>query len=491
MGYALGNLSRNLLAGLRLALFMRVDRLRFRFDVAQVLLLFAVSGVIDIVGDYLRAAPPREFAIEGLGSELYSGGLLMLASALIAVACRQRHLALSIPVVVLASLPLVQIVHYVPSWITPGPELAQALPLFEKAVVTWIVFVLVRCVVVAFSPPPSFVWLRAIAGGLLLAMPIFFGSLIFPNQPWWQGVGDERPASGEFHAGSEVVLAAQTYLLDHALDKLADERPGETDLYFVGFAPHGRQDAYRADAEGAQHAMDTRWGTDGRSIVLVNNPKTLITTPFATVTNLRETLNEIGGAIDTEEDVVMIYIASPTARNNRIAAEQPPLGLVELGPAGLKQLLDDAGIKWRIVVVAACYSGGFVEPLSDDYTLVVTSSKADAPSFGCDGRTPPALFGDAFFQQGLGKGNSFESAFEIAKNRVAEREARGRLRAAVGAAMVAGFRDGREAQAIAQARRQRRDGAARQADIDGLGWPRRYASTISSMRTASIASCAR
>ena len=72
--------------------------------------------------------------------------------------------------------------------------------------------------------------------------------------------------------------------------------------------------------------------------------------------------------------------------------------------------------------MAACYSGGFVEPLADEHTLVITSSRADAPSFGCDGRTPPTLFGDAFFQQGLGKTGSFESAFEVAKARVSERE---------------------------------------------------------------------
>ena len=424
MGYALGNLSRNLLAGLRLALFMRVDRLRFRFDVAQILLLFLVSAIIDVVGDYLRAAPPREFMIDGAGSELYSAALLLLGTAIIAVLCRQRQLTMSIPVLVLASLPIVQLLHYVPSWVHVGADMLEALLIFEYVIVTWIVFVLIRCVAVAFSPPPSYLWLRAILGGLLLAMPIWFGNFLFANQPWWRGASEEQhPAGDELNAGSEAVLAAQSYILENALDKIADERGGETDLYFVAFAPHGRADAYRADAEAAQHVMDTRWGTDGRSIVLVNNPKTLISAPFATVTNLRETLNEVGGAIDREDDVVMIYLASPTARNNQIAAEQPPLGLVALGPAGLKQLLDDAGIKWRIIVVAACYSGGFVEPLANEHTLVITSSKVDAPSFGCDGRTPPTLFGDAFFQQGLNKAGTLESAFEIAKARVSEREA--------------------------------------------------------------------
>ncbi len=423
MGYALGSLLRNLLAGLRVALLLSVDRLRFRIGIGQLLLLFVVSAVIDVFGDYYRAVPPRSFAIEGLGSEIYSGGLLLLGSAIVAVLVRQPQLALSIPLIVLASLPLVQILHYVPSWLALGPDSTEVVLAFEYMIVFWIVIVLVRSVVIAFAPPPSFVWLRAILAGLLLAMPIWLGNTLFVNHPWFHGVTDDVPTSGaEFNAGSEAVLAAQKYVLDNALDAIADERGGETDLYFVGFAPHGRSDAFREDAEAAQHAMATRWGADGRSIVLVNSPRTLITAPFATVTNLRETLNEIGGAIDPEDDVVMVYITGPTVRNNQVAAEQPPLSLVELGPAGLKQLMEDAGIKWRIVVVSACYSGGFADTLADDYTLVITSTKADAPGFGCDGRTPPTLFGDAFFQQGLAKASTFEAAFEIARAKVAERE---------------------------------------------------------------------
>jgi hypothetical protein len=296
----------------------------------------------------------------------------------------------------------------------------------ESLIVAWLVLVLVRCVAVAFSPPPSFMWLRAILGGLLLATPVWLGNALFESQAWWRGAGEELPASGELSAGSEAVLAAQSYLLDNALERLADERPGQTDLYFVAFAPHGRDDAWREDAEAAQQAMDARWGTEGRSLVLANSPKTLVTAPFATVTNLRETLNEIGAAIEPDDDVVMLYITGPSARHERIAASQPPLTLVELGPAGLKQLLDDAGIKWRIVVVSACYAGGFVEPLADEQTLVITSSQRDAPSFGCEGRTPPGLFGKSFFEEGLAKGASFEAAFAHAKERVAARESTAR-----------------------------------------------------------------
>lgn len=224
------------------------------------------------------------------------------------------------------------------------------------------------------------------------------------------------------NAGSEAVLAAQAFLLDHVLDNLEDERPGQTDLYFVSFAPYASEDAYRADAEAAQKVMDMRWGTDGHSVVLVNNPQTLITTPFATVTNLRETLNQIGDDMDGDDDVVMVYLASPTAASGKLAAVQPPLSLVELGPAGLKQLLEEAGIKWRIIVVSACDSGRFVSALQDEFTLVITDASAGGAAFGCGGRTPPTLFGDAFFGEGMAKAGSIEAAFATAKAKMAERE---------------------------------------------------------------------
>lgn len=421
MRYALANLWRNLCAGLRLACFRRVDRLAFRVDVVQLLLLFGLSAAIDIVGDWFRAPPPRAFSPLGAGSELYYGALLLLASALVALFNKQRHVALALPVLVLASLPVVQALHYLPYVFGPGPIVTAAQPVFEYVIVTWIVIILIRCVAVAFAPLPSFVWLRAIGGGLLLATPIWFGNALAPSEPWWRAQSDEAPAPGGLNAASEAVLAAQSFLLNHVLENLHDERPGQTDLYFVAFAPDGRQDAYRADAEATRHTMDTRWGTDGRSVLLVNNPQTLITTPFATVTNLRETLNEIGSIIDVNDDVVMVYLASRGTTDHRLTTDQPPLSLVELAPAGLKQLLDDAGIKWRIIVVSACYSGGFVAPLRDDYTLIVTDAQSDRASFGCGDRGPPTLFGESFFQA-LGKGDSFATAFDSARAHVAERE---------------------------------------------------------------------
>src|SRR5439155_8218671 len=103
----------------------------------------------------------------------------------------------------------------------------------------------------------------------------------------------------------------------------------------------------------------------------------------------------------------------------------PPMELAPLSAPALKGLLDGAGIKWRIVVVSACYSGGFIDALKDDNTLVLTASEANRASFGCGNQSDSTFFGEALFQHGLAQSESLLAGFEVARARVAEREQAG------------------------------------------------------------------
>jgi hypothetical protein len=85
-------------------------------------------------------------------------------------------------------------------------------------------------------------------------------------------------------------------------------------------------------------------------------------------------------------------------------------------------MLDDAGIKWRIIVVSACYSGGWIDALKDERTLIMTASAANRRSFGCGTESDATYFGDALFQHALRFEDSFVKAFEQARERIAERE---------------------------------------------------------------------
>jgi len=372
----------------------------------------------------VRYGPDAYFSWYGAGNELFSAGVLLALAALLALAFRQGTLTQAIPVLVLAGYPALQVALTLPSallrW-SPMPEwLAEPL---ETAVLGWAVALLVRAVAVALGPGPWPRWPRALAGGLLLATPIWFAPAIAPTEPWWRPSATRGALDPRYpNPASEAVLAAQQELVDDALSALQDETPGVADLYFVGFAGDGQEDVFRKDVQAAQRVMDERWNTDGRSVALINNPRTLLEAPMATVTNLRAALDEIGAAINPDEDVVMVYLASHGSRNHVLEIALPPLELAQLTPGALRTLLDEAGIKWRIVVVSACYSGAFVDALEDEQTMVMTAAQADRTSFGCGQRSDATYFGEALFSEGMARADSLVGAFEAARKRVAERE---------------------------------------------------------------------
>lgn len=419
----LRDLARNLGRGARVILGLPVTRLDFRISVPQLLALFVFSALVDVAVDWMQRDPEATFTMHGLVGEMFFGAVLMLLAALLARAFRQPAYALALPVVVLASEWPLQVARVALS--TVGGEV----PLFGETVhgqwimTLWMVFWLWRAAAVSLAPARPHYWLRSIVAAAVLVSPIWLFAPLLPDQAWWSSPSSAEARDATLPGpASEEALAAQPRLLDDTLSDLEDERPGVTDLYFVGFAPDATEDVFRKDVVAARELFDQRFDTDGRSVTLINNPRTVLDVPLATVSNLRETLNELGATIDPDGDVVLLFLESHGDRNYRLAADFPPLDLEDLTPQTLRDMLDDAGIKWRIVIVSACYSGGYVEPLRDDHTLVMTASAADRTSFGCGTDSDATFFSEALFGQALRYERSFLKAFEQARRSIAERE---------------------------------------------------------------------
>jgi hypothetical protein len=424
MRNALNGLGRNLASGLRLALFMRVDRGAFRISVAQLVLVVIVSAAIDIDADWLHAAHEARFSMLGLHGELFALGLLTLSSAVIAMLRRDRDLYLALPIVILASFPAIQLVHLLPD--LPGADSMVSgvtRGFFGYAIFVWMLLLAMRAVYVCEDPQRPRRRAFAAGAGLLLIAPIWFAPLVGPLDPWWREFDPLLSDPDAISPASEPVLAAQEFMMDRALDQLADERPGVTDLYFVGFAPDARHPGFVTDVDAAQRVMDERWHTNGRSVVLLNSPLTVAERPFATITHLRQVLLEIGDTIDADDDIVMLYLTGSSGADHTLTAVNPPLDLVSLSPLGLKQLLDAAGIRWRVIVVSTCNAGTWVNALKDDDTLVIASSAADVRGSDCSGGLAPSSFGQAFFTNAMRHSDDVAHAFEVTRKSLADRHA--------------------------------------------------------------------
>ncbi|HEV7392919.1 MAG TPA: C13 family peptidase [Burkholderiales bacterium] len=70
----------------------------------------------------------------------------------------------------------------------------------------------------------------------------------------------------------------------------------------------------------------------------------------------------------------------------RMAVVSPSCSLLwtsGLSASELGKLLKESGIRHKVVVISACYSGGFIDAVRSDHTLVITAARHDRTSFGC------------------------------------------------------------------------------------------------------------
>ena len=218
---------------------------------------------------------------------------------------------------------------------------------------------------------------------------------------------------------AERVRAAQPGLLAAAFDRVAAGVPGRTELYFVGFAGDAREDVFLHEAEAARDLMDRRFGSAGRSLLLANNEATLGSLPVASLSNLSRALASVGARMNRDEDVLFLFLTSHGAEGGWLSTNLGPFRPRAFVARQLDAALDDAGIKWRVVVISACFSGGFIEPLADPNSLILTAAREDRASFGCGHDGQFTYFGDAYFGRALPASRSFTQAFETAKAQIA------------------------------------------------------------------------
>jgi hypothetical protein len=217
--------------------------------------------------------------------------------------------------------------------------------------------------------------------------------------------------------------------LQRTLRDLHAQRPGVTDLYLLAVGGYGLQRVFLNEVEYVRDLFDIRYDTQDRSLVLVNNVETIDRYPLANRHNLRDALNAIGKRMDTDEDMLFLFMTSHGNSNHRFSVSFGPVPLDDLTPQQVRQALDDAGIRWRVIIVSSCYSGGFIEPLKDTHTLVITAAAPDRQSFGCGAASEFTDFATAYFKHALKQQRDFIQAFDLAAAWVADKEQREQLEA--------------------------------------------------------------
>lgn len=224
----------------------------------------------------------------------------------------------------------------------------------------------------------------------------------------------------------EQVLYAQPKMLGDALAKLGPRVPGKPNLYLVSFAGDGSEDVFRNEAEYAARMFRQRFGASAHTLVLENNSASLATHPLASWSNLESALDGLTKVMQPD-DILMLYMATHGSEDHELLVDMDPLPLDQIGAQDLADILKEHPFKWKVVVVNACYSGGFIPPLAGDDTLVLTAARSDRSSFGCGSESELTYFGHAWLVDALNRTDNFVDAFAQAKAEIAQWEQKDKL----------------------------------------------------------------
>lgn len=223
-------------------------------------------------------------------------------------------------------------------------------------------------------------------------------------------------------AVAEWAIYNQQDILEKALAKIKPGDPDHPDLYILGIAGWATEEVFHREIKLLQNTLSPRFKASERSIYLVNSQRNIHNQPLATVTSIERSIAGLAQVMDKDDDILFIYATSHGSREAGLALDHRGLSLQDLSPAALGKMLDNSGIKHRVVVVSACHAGIFIDALKNPTTMVLTASAKDRKSFGCADDSRLTYFGKALLEQAIPDTESFTVAFKKAKGMIGKWE---------------------------------------------------------------------
>jgi hypothetical protein len=258
---------------------------------------------------------------------------------------------------------------------------------------------------------------------VLVGLPL--GGLFRDRTFWHEPYRPESSAAAMgLPAGpfNEDVFYRQPEVLARELDSIRPRTPGRVNVYLIALAGFGGEDVFMREVESVSEIFRERFDGAGHIVRLVNNPLAILDTPIASRTSLQAALDRVAHAMDRDEDVLVLFMTSHGSPDHHFALQLGNMQFNDIDPAMVRGVLDDAGIRNRVVIVSTCFSGAYVAPLAGPDTLVITAAATDRASFGCGNEFDWTYFGDAYFNRALRATHSFIDAFAAARPAIEARE---------------------------------------------------------------------
>jgi Peptidase C13 family len=266
------------------------------------------------------------------------------------------------------------------------------------------------------DPVPMFLGMRTISAGLALAA-LLAGSAA-PAQVSPNDVASAKKGMNWSQGRSAAWRLAQHQRLSAALAALKPQRPGVIDAYVV-VAGMDADPIFVRESTETSKVLGRRYDALGRTLLLAAGSENL---PDGSPPHLELSLAAVAAKMDRNEDVLVLYATAHGLPQIGLVYKDGEEGYGMVAPARLDAILDELGIKRRVLIISACFSGQFVTGMADPDSVIATASDDDRASFGCAPGNDWTYFGDALINQSLRTPTPFEAAANNAFRSISEWE---------------------------------------------------------------------
>lgn len=239
-------------------------------------------------------------------------------------------------------------------------------------------------------------WLVGVVPALIyLGSALFTGQFTEYEALVWADDGD----SSYQPLDVEALYGAQDGLLATGIAALQPQRPGKPDVFALLLGGTADQSVFLSEVEKVGPILDAQYGTEGRTLRLVNSEDNPMLYPMANRANLARALQAIGDRMGPE-DLAFVFMTSHGGVG-LFGLSFHQAGTGNLTAPEFATMLRDSHIGPAVIVVSSCHAGSFIPAIKAPDRLIIAAARSDRTSFGCANGRAWTEFGQSFFDTAL------------------------------------------------------------------------------------------
>jgi hypothetical protein len=212
---------------------------------------------------------------------------------------------------------------------------------------------------------------------------------------------------------AQITAGDDSDRFNHALAQLKPQSPDSVDAYVV-VAALDTSPVFEREAREAGRVLSSRFGARGRTLVLAEDEGSDKADGAATPERLALALDRVAGLMDRDVDVLVLYTTSHGSPQAGLNFQDPQRGSAVITPGQLATMVNQPGIKNRLVILQACFAGQFIPALKSPSSVVATAASEMTSSFGCSAGNDWTFFGYALVDLAMRTPDTFVRQFRRA-----------------------------------------------------------------------------